>query len=285
MRVRLSPELLAIVAAVVFVLLGVLGFVPGITSHHDQLHVWKTGSRAQLFGVFEVSVLLNALHLAFGLLGFPAARTPVGARLYLICGAIGYFALTVYGVAIEHRSRANVLPLDRADNGLHAGLALGLLALAWIGAHLHQQPAAAAEEKSPPPSSVSGEREALEGLEGGLEQGRRAELLPAVAWLSGREVHLDEDELHGARRRAVLLLAAGGDPLRGLDLDGRAVRALAAELDDPARREELRLGLQRLRGEAEGLPAVCEALSALLEDLDLAWRAFACGHLAEELGE
>ena len=53
MRVRLSPELLAIVAAVVFVLLGVLGFVPGITSHHDQLHVWKTGSRAQLFGGFK----------------------------------------------------------------------------------------------------------------------------------------------------------------------------------------------------------------------------------------
>src|SRR5207237_7078655 len=142
------------------------------------------------FGVFEVSILLNAVHLAFGLLGFPAARTPVGARLYLICGAIGYFALTVYGVAIEHRSRANVLPLDRADNGLHAGLALGLLALAWIGAHLHQQPAAAAEEKSPPPSSVSGEREALEGLERGLEEGRRAELLPAAAWLSGREVRL-----------------------------------------------------------------------------------------------
>ena len=132
---------------------------------------------------------------------------------------------------------------------------------------------------------MSGEREALEGLERGLEEGRRAELLPAAAWLSGREVRLDEDELHGARRRAVLLLAAGGDPLRELDLDGRAVTALAAELDHPGRREELRLGLQRLRAEAEGLPAVCEVLSELLEDPDLAWRAFACGHLAEELGE
>jgi len=63
------------------------------------------------------------------------------------------------------------------------------------------------------------------------------------------------------------------------------VTGLAPELDPPGRREELRLGLQRLRAEAEGLPAVCEVLSALLEDPDLAWRAFACGHLAEELGE
>src|SRR5206468_11183879 len=66
MRVRLTPELLAVVAAVVLVVLGVLGFVPGITRHHDQLHVWKAGSRAQLFGVFEVSILLNAVHLATG---------------------------------------------------------------------------------------------------------------------------------------------------------------------------------------------------------------------------
>jgi hypothetical protein len=128
-----------------------------------------------------------------------------------------------------------------------------------------------------------GERAALEGLERGLAEGGRDELLAAVTWLAGQRVRLDEAELHGARRRAVLLLAAGGDPLRGLDLNGRAVTTLAAELDDPGRRNELRHGLEWLRAEAEGLPAVCEVLSALLEDPELAWRAFACGQLAEEL--
>lgn len=265
-------------AAAVFVVLGVLGFVPGITTHRDELHVWKTGSRAQLFGVFEVSILLNAVHLAFGLLGL-ATRTPVGARLYLLCGSIGYFALAVFGVAIEHRSEANILPLDRADNWLHGGLALWLLALAWIAAHLHQQ---APVHVTPAPAS-SGERAALEGLERGLGQGRHEEIVPSIAWLAGRDLALDEDELRGARRRAVLLLAAGGDPLRGLDLDGRAVTALASELDDPGRRDELRRGLEWLRGEADGLPAVCEALSSLLEDPDLAWRAFAAAQLAEAL--
>ncbi len=128
------------------------------------------------------------------------------------------------------------------------------------------------------------EREWLEALEGGLGAGERSEALATLAWLAGREVPLDEGLLHGARRRAMLLLVAGGDPQRGLELDGRAVTALAGELDDPARRAELERGLSRLRGEAAVLALVCEALSGLLDDADLAWRAFACGLLAEELG-
>ena len=58
-------------------------------------------------------------------------------------------------------------------------------------------------------------------------------LLPTLAWLAGRELELDPDELKGALRRAELLLAAGGDPHRELDFDGRAVTALADDLDEP----------------------------------------------------
>jgi hypothetical protein len=84
-------------------------------------------------------------------------------------------------------------------------------------------------------------------------------------------------------RRAVLLLAAGGDPRRGLELDGRAVTALAAELDRPERRTGLARGLTALRAEAEGLPRTAAALDRLLGDAELAWRAFAAGVLGEEL--
>jgi hypothetical protein len=98
-------------------------------------------------------------------------------------------------------------------------------------------------------------------------------------------VRLDEDLLHAARRRAVLLLATGGDPQRGLALDGRAVAALASELDHPERRAELAAGIARLRGQAAGFPLVADALGLLRGDPDLAWRALACGLLAEELGE
>lgn len=106
-----------------------------------------------------------------------------------------------------------------------------------------------------------------------------------LASVAGGDVVLDEYDRHGAVRRALLLLTAGGDPNRGLDLDGRAVQALAAELDDPGRRETLRGALVELRGEAEGLPHVSEALRALADAPDVAWRAYACSLLARELAE
>ncbi len=106
-----------------------------------------------------------------------------------------------------------------------------------------------------------------------------------IAWLAGAAIPIEDAELHGARRRSLLLLAAGGDPHRELELDDRAVTGLAAELDRPERREALAHGLAGLRGEAEGLPLSSAAIDALLADGDLAWRAFAAGLLGDELAE
>ena len=113
--------------------------------------------------------------------------------------------------------------------------------------------------------------------------GRDIDLRPPLAYVAGQAVPLDDDELHGARRRAMLLLAAGGDPQRGLDLDGRAVTALAADLDATERRAVLARALSGLRPAAAGLPHVGAALDALMASDDLAWRAFACALLADEL--
>lgn len=106
-----------------------------------------------------------------------------------------------------------------------------------------------------------------------------------LAWIAGADISLGEDEQRSAIRRAMLLLAAGGDPHRALELDGRAVTALALELDRPERRSGLNRGLETLRANAAGLPVVTAALDTLLEDDDLAWRAYAAGLLGEELAE
>jgi hypothetical protein len=106
-----------------------------------------------------------------------------------------------------------------------------------------------------------------------------------LAWIAGADLPIDEDELRGAVRRAMLLLAAGGDPHRALELDGRAVTALAAELDRPGRRQALAGSLEALRADATGLPAAEAALDVLLGDPDLAWRAYAAGLLGEELAD
>lgn len=129
------------------------------------------------------------------------------------------------------------------------------------------------------------EREFLAGLEAALTEGSEAHATEVLAFLAGQRVSVNAGVLRGARRRAVQLLAAGGDPFRGLDVDGRAVQALADDIDRPEGRAELRRGLGELRATANGLPLVTGLLQALEDDPEQAWRWFACALLAEELGE
>lgn len=107
----------------------------------------------------------------------------------------------------------------------------------------------------------------------------------SLAYVAGQQVELDPDELRGALRRAMLLVAAGGDPHRELTLDSRAVVALADELGDEPRRERLQLALESLRGLGEGRSAVEGALDTLISNPELSWRCFAAGLLAEELAD
>jgi len=123
-------------------------------------------------------------------------------------------------------------------------------------------------------------RELLERLE---ESGTDPSV--PLSYLAGRSVELDEAEVHGAVRRAELLLATGGDPRRALDPDGRAVESLAADLDGAAPRSELRTALDRLAADATGLPRIEAALAELTADDDRAWRAYACALLADALAD
>jgi hypothetical protein len=129
----------------------------------------------------------------------------------------------------------------------------------------------------------------LLGLESSLAEDEGgdelATALVVLASVAGQEVQIGGDEAHGASRRALLLLAAGGDPDRGLDLNGRAVTALAQDLRTVDRQLALDRGLDELKAQAKGLPHVTEALAALRATPDVAWRAYACSLLAEELGE
>jgi hypothetical protein len=109
--------------------------------------------------------------------------------------------------------------------------------------------------------------------------------LVVLAAAAGRAVPLDPDEVRAVVRRALLLHAAGGDALRGFDLDGRAVLAAAADLDRPERRDELARGLAELCDEAGGSADLAAALAVFEAEPDLAWRSFACSVLLEWLEE
>ena len=79
-RTRSLAQVGAFVAGAVFLLVGILGFIPGITTNYDEMAFAGTDSQAELFGIFQVSVLHNIVHLLFGVVGLWAARTWTTAR-------------------------------------------------------------------------------------------------------------------------------------------------------------------------------------------------------------
>ena len=116
----------------VFLLVGVLGFIPGITTNYDEMTFAGHDSGAMLFGIFQVSVLHNIVHLLFGIVGLAMARTIAGARQYLIIGGIIYALLWLYGLIVSDESSANFVPMNTADDWLHVGLAIGMVALGLL---------------------------------------------------------------------------------------------------------------------------------------------------------
>jgi hypothetical protein len=126
---RTPIQIASLAVGVVFLLVGVLGFIPGVTTNYDALAGAGHHSGALLLGVFNVSVLHNVVHLAFGVAGVLMARTAALARAFLIGGGIIYFLLFVYGMVIDYDSAANFVPVNDADNWLHLGLAIVMIAL------------------------------------------------------------------------------------------------------------------------------------------------------------
>ncbi|UXA16474.1 DUF4383 domain-containing protein [Mycobacterium sp. SMC-4] len=127
--VRHPVQTAALIVGAVFLLVGILGFIPGITTNYDQLTFAGHHSGAMLLGVFAVSVLHNIVHLAFGVAGVLMARTFALARLYLIGGGVIYLVLFLYGMIIDHDSAANFVPVNTAIDWLHLGLGLVMIGL------------------------------------------------------------------------------------------------------------------------------------------------------------
>jgi hypothetical protein len=137
---RTPLQTVAMLVGLVFLLVGILGFIPGITTDapgdfagHD--------SNAELLGIFQISILHNIVHLLFGLVGLGLARTHEGARTFLIGGGVIYLALWLLGIL----GGGNWIPVDTADNWLHFALGAGMVAAGFVlGREIVRTPTAAA---------------------------------------------------------------------------------------------------------------------------------------------
>jgi hypothetical protein len=120
------------IVGAVFLLVGVLGFIPGITSNFGQMSFASHDSGAKLLGIFQVSILHNIVHLLFGVAGLAMARTATSARNFLIGGGVIYLVLWLYGLVIDKQSAANFVPLNTADDWLHFVLGAGMVVLGVV---------------------------------------------------------------------------------------------------------------------------------------------------------
>ncbi len=131
--VRTLAQKLAFLFGVVFLLVGILGFIPGITSNYDAMEFAGHESGAELLGIFQVSILHNIVHLLFGVAGLAMAGTVRSATTYLIGGGVIYLVLAVYGAVVGQHSGGNFVPVNSADDLLHLVLGLGMLGLGLMG--------------------------------------------------------------------------------------------------------------------------------------------------------
>jgi hypothetical protein len=122
----------AMASGVVFLLVGILGFIPGITTNYHLMSFAGHDSGAMLLGLFQVSVLHNIVHLLYGIAGLALARSVSGARNYMIWGGVVYLVLWLYGLLINHESGANFVPVNTADDWLHFVLGVAMIALGLL---------------------------------------------------------------------------------------------------------------------------------------------------------
>jgi Domain of unknown function (DUF4383) len=132
MRDRSPIQVAALVIGAAFVLVGILGFIPGITTNVGDMKFAGHESPSELLGLFQVSILHNIVHLGIGIIGLVAAATWEGSRLYLVGGGALYLALAIYGWIIDRASDANFVPMNPADNVLHVVLGATMIILGVV---------------------------------------------------------------------------------------------------------------------------------------------------------
>jgi ABC-type transport system involved in multi-copper enzyme maturation permease subunit len=107
-----------------FLAAGVLGLVPAVTTNAGDMPFAGHHSPAELLGVFEVTVLHNLVHLAFGLAGLVLAKS--APKRYLVGGGLVYLAIWIYGLVLGGGS-LDFVALNEADNWLHLGAGVAMV--------------------------------------------------------------------------------------------------------------------------------------------------------------
>jgi hypothetical protein len=148
MNERSLAQTLALVFGIAFLAVGVLGFIPGITTHLGDIKFAGNDSPSELLGLFQVSILHNIVHLLLGIAGIALSRTPDSARTYLLGGGVIYLVLLIYSLFVGSGDDANFVPMNTADDWLHLILGIGLIG-SWF---ITREPGGMPAQRPAPPA-------------------------------------------------------------------------------------------------------------------------------------
>lgn len=109
---------LAKVFGAVFLLIGVMGFVPGVTTDEGLL-----------LGIFKVSGLHNVIHILSGVAALLAAKSEDHAKTYFWVFGPVYAVIALVGW-LQGDTVLGLIDVNTADNWLHTVLAAALLGVA-----------------------------------------------------------------------------------------------------------------------------------------------------------
>ena len=112
------------IVGIVFLLVGIAGFIPGLTSDAPGDFAGED-SPGSLFGIFQTGILHNLVHGLFGVAGILMSRRADSARTFLIGGGIVYLALWLLGLI----GGADWIPANDADDWLHFVLGAAMIGL------------------------------------------------------------------------------------------------------------------------------------------------------------
>lgn len=130
-RGRTDIQKAAMLFGIIFLLVGLLGFIPGITQDFDRLTTFDDVG-AKLLGIFGVNVLENAVHLLYGVVGLVAASSWAASKNYFVWGGVVYVGLWLYGLVIDEQSAANFVGLNMAAHWLHLALGVTMIAVGFL---------------------------------------------------------------------------------------------------------------------------------------------------------
>lgn len=130
MRDRSPVQTAAFIAGLVFLLVGMADFIPGITTDDDDLS-FVGHDACELLGIFEVNVLHDIVHLLFAV-GIAPVATAAKGRASLIGRRHRMPRRAGRPPGVDRGSDGNVIAIDDADNRLHLGLAAAMILLGLV---------------------------------------------------------------------------------------------------------------------------------------------------------